>query len=178
MAIKPTRSVTLEAMRTLWVLTATARGMVGGNFMQAAHQAYGELMDAVGRAGLLSQVRSRVALSPDEPQGPNDPDCRYVAGVLFGHDLLRDQGPCLQPDLPLSGSLAWAQISPGRYVVFTHIGPYDSLHRSWNAIYRDWLPFSGEHPRESPSLELCVNTPETAPPDKLHTEIWVPVHGR
>jgi AraC family transcriptional regulator len=176
--MKPTRSVTLDPARSLVALTATARGMVARSFAQAAQQAFGELMSAVGRAGLLPQVRSCIAQSPDEPRGPNDPHCRYIAGVLFGHDLFRGQGDCTRPDLVLSGSLAWAPISPGRYVVFTHIGPHDTLHRSWAAIYSDWLPFSGERPREVPPMELCVNTPDTTPPDQLHTEIWIPVHGR
>ena len=176
--MKPTRSVMLDPARPLHALTATARGMVARSFAQAAQRAFGELMSAVGQAGLLPQVRSCIALSPDEPQGPTDPECRYVSGVIFGHDLHRNQGHCLQPDIALSGSLAWTPISPGRYVVFTHIGPYDTLHRSWDAVYHDWLPFSGERPRETPSLELCVNTPDTTPPEKLHTEIWIPVHHR
>jgi AraC family transcriptional regulator len=176
--MKPSRSVTLDPAQPLVALTATAHGMVARSFAAAAQQAYGELMAAVGRAGLLPQVRSCIALSPDEPQGPDDPECRYLAGVLFGHDLFRGLGECTRPDLPLTGSLAWMAIAPGRYVVFTHIGPYDTLHRSWDAIYGEWLPFSGERPRETPALELCVNTPDTTPAEKLHTEIWIPVHHR
>jgi AraC family transcriptional regulator len=176
--MRPTRFAHLDPARPLVALTATARGMVGRSFARAAEQAFGELMAAVGQAGLLSQVRSCIALSPDEPQGPNDPECRYMAGVLFGHDLFHGQGDCTQPGLPCTGSLAWTPISPGRYAVFTHIGPYDSLHRTWDAIYQGWLPFSGERPRESPPMELSVNSPDTTPPEKLHTEIWLPVHHR
>jgi AraC family transcriptional regulator len=75
----------------------------------------------------------------------------------------------------LSGSLAWQPLSAGRYAVFTHIGPYDRLHDTWRGIYQSWLPASGAQRRDAPPLELCINTPDTTPPDKLHTEIWLPV---
>ncbi len=86
-------------------------------------------------------------------------------------------GECLRPPVPLSGSLAWAPMAPGRHAVFTHRGPYTTLHRSWTAIYRDWLPTSSETLRDDPPLELCLNTPDTTAPADLLTEIWIPIEG-
>lgn len=171
----PTRFATVPADPPLVALTATARGMVDHTLTRAAQQAFGELMAAVGQAGLMPQVRSCISLCPDEPRGPDDPHCRYVAGVLFGHDLAKQQGDCKRPDLPLHGSLAWQTLEGGRCAVFIHRGPYDTLHRSWDAVYRDWLPTSGEQLRDAPPLELCINTPDTAAPADLITEIWIPV---
>lgn len=171
----PTRFATVPADPPLVALTATARGMVDHTLTRAAQQAFGELMAAVGQAGLMPQVRSCISLCPDEPRGPDDPHCRHVAGVLFGHDLAKQQGDCKRPDLPLHGSLAWQTLEGGRCAVFIHRGPYDTLHRSWDAIYRDWLPASGEQLRDAPPLELCINTPDAAAPADLITEIWIPV---
>ena len=159
----------------LIALTATARGMVANTMTRAAQQAFGELTSAVGSAGLMPQVRSAISIIPDDPKGPDDPHCRYIGGVLFGYAMADGSGQCTQPDVPLSGSLAWQPLVPGRYAVFTHIGPYDTLHRSWTVIYRDWLPTSGAQLRDAPPMELCINTPDTTPPEKLHTEIWIPV---
>jgi AraC family transcriptional regulator len=171
--MQPTRMTTLPT--GLVALTTTARGMVGHTLERAAQQAFGELIPAVRLAGLMDQARSCIALSPDDPQGPDDPNCRYVAGLVFGYELARLQGQCTQPALALTGTLAWWPIADGPYAVFTHLGPYSTLYRSWTAIYRDWLPASGQQLRDVPPLELVLNSPADTPPEKLHTEIWVPV---
>lgn len=161
----------------LVALTATARGMVANTMVRAARQAFGELAPACRQAAHRMQAASWICLAPDDAQGPDDPHCRYVAGVIFGHDLATGEGRCEQPDIHLSGSLAWQAIAPGRHAVFTHIGPYEGLHRTWAAIYRDWLPGSGEELRDDPPLELMRNNPETTAPQALHTEIWIPLMG-
>lgn len=171
--MKVTRFTTLPSGLT--ALTATARGMVDHNMSRAAQSAFGELMNALGPTSLIPQVRSLISIVPDEPQGPNDPHCRYIAGVVFGFDMASGQGECTQPELGLSGTLAWQALEPGRCAVFTHIGPYTTLHEAWQAIYADWLPQSGATLRQAPPMELCINTPQTAPPEKLHTEIWLPL---
>lgn len=165
----------LDLAEPLLVLTATARGMIEGNFIRAAQRAHTELMTAVGNAGLLAEMRTRLGLFPDEPKAPNDAGCRYLAGVLFGHDLAARRGRCRQPDIALTGSMAWRSIAPGRYAVFQHVGPHDTLHRSWQAIYGDWLPPSGEALRPVPPMELSLDSPDDAPPARLRTELWLPL---
>lgn len=173
--MQPARHVLLDPAVPLDVLTATARGMIERNFIHAAQRAHTELMTAVAESGLLPEVRTRVGLLPDTPCAPNDARCRYLAGVLFGHDLAARRGPCRRPAIPLTGSLAWMQIPTGRYAVFTHVGPYDTLHHSWQAIYRDWLPMSGEVLGRPPPMELNLNAPGDALPKDLHTELWLPL---
>jgi AraC family transcriptional regulator len=173
--MRPTRHVDLDPHPPLEVLTATARGMIDNNFIRAAQRAHTELMTAVAEAGGLSEVRTRVGLFPDTPLGPNDARCRYVAGVMFGHDLVLRQGVCQRLPIRLSGSLAWMPIPAGRHAVFTHIGPYHTLYRTWQVIYREWLPTSGELRRQVPAMELSLNSPDDVPAEELHTEIWVPL---
>lgn len=173
--MQPTRIVTLDPARPLHALTATARGMIDRTFVRAAQRAWTELMPAVAAAGLVDQVRSHLGLVPDDPRGSSDAGCRYLAGVLFGHDLATQQGTCLQPQVPLTGSLAWTPIAAGRYAVFMHVGPHDTLFRSWDAIANEWLPSSGLARRDAPSLELSLNLSEQVAPLQLRTEIWIPV---
>jgi AraC family transcriptional regulator len=173
--MQPARHVSIDLDPPLEVLTATARGMIEHNFIRAAQRAHTELMAAVAGAGLLPEVRSRVGLFPDVPNPPNDAQCRYLAGVLFGHDLVARRGPCQRPAIALTGSLAWLRIAPGRHAVFMHVGPYDTMHLTWQAIYRDWLPASGEVLRHSPPMEVSVNSPDDVRPEDLRTEIWMPL---
>jgi len=173
--MEPVRHVVIEPTEPLEVLTATARGMIENNFIRAAQRAHTELFTAVGVAGWIPQVRSRLGLFPDEPKAPNDAGCRYVAGVIFGHDLATRHGRCQRPPLTLGGSLAWTSLAPGRHAVFLHVGPYETLHRTWQAIYGDWLPRSGESLRRAPPFELSLDSPDDVPPQRLRTEIWVPL---
>jgi AraC family transcriptional regulator len=171
--IEPTRFAELPA--GLFSLTATARGMVKRTMVRAAQQAYGELMPAVARAGLMDQLRSVISLCPDDAQGPDDPQCRFVAGVVFGYAMADGSGFGAQPALELSGSLAWQALTPGRHAVFTHLGPYDQLYRSWHAIYHDWLPGCGQTLRDDPPLELMLSDASVTPAAQLRTEIWIPL---
>ncbi|MDR3369627.1 EAL domain-containing protein [Rhodoferax sp.] len=159
----------------LVALTATAHGLVGNTMVRAAQQAFGELMSAISLAGVLAQVGSFMSMLPDNAHAPDDPDCRYVAAVLFGYSLAGLSGACGKPDMRLSGTLAWQVIASGRYAVFTHIGPYDTLFQSWATIHSTWLPASGESLRRAPLLELMLNDPQTTPPELLRTEIWMPL---
>jgi len=164
----------LGSEEPLVALTATARGMIENTFIRAAQRAHTELMTALGEAGLIDEVRSRLGLYPDVPRGANDARCRYVAGVLLGHSLARGEGRCLQPALPLSGTLAWEPISPGRWAVFVHAGPVHTLHRTWRSLYAEWLPGSGERLRAAPPMELS-GAPAASASDDALTEIWLPL---
>jgi len=171
--MQASRFTTLPAGIT--ALTATARGMVQHNMTRAAQQAFGELLAALDAADLRNQVASWMCMVPDAPKGPDDPHCRYVAGVVFGYEMASGTGECQQPDVALLGSLVWQPLAPGRYAVFSHIGTYETLYQTWAAIYRDWLPGSGEQLRDVPPLELVMNNPHTTPPELLQTEIWLPL---
>lgn len=173
-AVQPARLATLDPGEPLVALTATARGMIDRNFIRAAQRAHTELMAALGAAGLIGEVRSHLGLYPDAPDGDNDARCRYVAGVLLGHDLAQGQGRCLQPALALSGTLAWVPISPGRWAVFEHHGPVHELYRTWRAIHAQWLPASGERLRAAPPMELSLAS-RGAAADEARTEIWIPL---
>lgn len=87
--IEPHRYATLPAGHA--ALTATARGMVGNTLTRAARAAFAELYPAVAAAVALPRATTWLAFNPDDPQGPDDPGCRYVAGVVFDRTL--EQAP-------------------------------------------------------------------------------------
>jgi AraC family transcriptional regulator len=159
----------------LHVLTATGRGMEQGDMSRAAKQAFGELMPAVQAAGAWPPLSTCLALFPDEPSGGDDQQCRLLAGLVFGHVLHERRGDVQRPPLPLTGTLAWWDLPAGRYAVFTHVGPYAGLHTTWTAIYRDWLPATGNALRDVPPFEVYVNDASVTPPAQLRTDIYLPL---
>jgi AraC family transcriptional regulator len=173
--MQPDRFTNVPGHPPLLALTATARGMVDQALTRAARLSFDELMGAIDHAGLTPLISTCMGFVPDTPQGQDDRQCRYVAAVLFGHAVPAQQGECIVPDLPLTGSLAWQPIKPGRFAVFTHRGPYYTLHRSWQDIYRKWLPVSGQSLRDAPPMELRLNDASITLQDDLLTEIWIPV---
>lgn len=173
--IQPVRIATLPDGHV--ALTATARGMVDRTLTRAARAAFGELYPAIAQADLLPRARTWMAFSPDDPVGPDDPDCRYVAGVIFDAALDEPPGGTVRPEVLLRGSLQWWSVEAGRAAVFLHRGPYDTLHATWRAIYRDWEPASGEALRDAPPFEVMLNSPDDTPPADLLTEIWIPLRS-
>lgn len=157
------------------VLTATGRGMSCGDMGQAAQQAFGELWPAIAAAGLQARAQSCLALFPDQPTSDDDPQCRLLGGAVFDLALAERSGASARPDIALSGTLAWWEVPAGRYAVFTHVGPYSTLHATWTAIYRDWVPATGHALRDVPAFELYVNDPTCTPPEQLRTDIYVPL---
>jgi AraC family transcriptional regulator len=90
------------------------------------------------------------------------------------------------------GEIRLKTIAGGKYAKFTYIGPYTGLHQLYDAIYGKWLPESGHCTcggcapkagdcdcgcilRDAPCFEKYINQPGKTPPEKLKTEIYVPI---
>jgi AraC family transcriptional regulator len=166
------RSIIMQAeIRSLpdqRVLYARQKGIVNGDFSQAAQTAFHQLYSYIGQHNLKEQVSSAcLGITPDEPSVVPDEECRYDAGVFVNDNQ--------QIDL-LPGDPVDIQILPGgRYAVFLHKGPYRTLGQTWRAIYREWLPKSGETLRDVPPYEVYVDDPQQTRPEDLRTEIFVPI---
>ncbi len=87
-----------------------------------------------------------------------------------------------------AGDVHLTDIHGGRFAVFTHVGPYDELGAVYDAIYGEWVPANctcgddcqcGDDCRcalrDEPVFEKYCNDPTTTAPEKLKTEIYVPV---
>jgi AraC family transcriptional regulator len=173
-AMRPLQPRWVEAP-ALDALTATGRGMAQGTMTRAAQQAFGELWPALLAVRLAPQVTHTIATMPEEPQGPEDADCRILVGALFGHSLPEGRGEPARPQATLSGSLAWWHLPAGRYAVFTHVGAYTGLHTMWKAIYRHWLPATGYATRDVPGFDLYLDDPRSTPEAQLRTHLYLPL---
>jgi AraC family transcriptional regulator len=73
------------------------------------------------------------------------------------------------------GAVGVTSVFGGKYAKFVYVGAYEGLGAVYDAIYARWLPESGEKLRNCPCLEKYLNNPERTKPDKLRTEIYLPI---
>ncbi len=134
----------------------------GGPFWQIAGPAFDAIVNHVQTHNLQDSVEECLGYFPDDPSTTPEDQCRYVAGYF------------LKNDVPAEGETEIMTIPGGRCAVFSHIGPYDTLGNTWQAVYRDWLPTSGQQLRNCPPYEVYTVT-DHSKPEELVTEIHVPI---
>ncbi len=67
-------------------------------------------------------------------------------------------------------------IPAGRCARVRHLGPRDRLGETIYPLYRDWLPASGETPRDFPLFFHDVTTKLGPDPEHDITDIYLPLH--
>lgn len=136
-----------------------------GPYALASKEAFTALWAFAGPRGLVGPDARMIGLSHDDPNVTDEGRCRYDACLS------------VDPGRPprVEGEVGQKTIAGGRYAVFLHQGPYERLQQTFDAIFKGWLPRSGEQLREAPCFELYLNTPVDTPPDALRTEIWLPL---
>jgi AraC family transcriptional regulator len=148
------------------VLCATERGMVDNHMSAAADKAFARLRAGAAALGVMDQIRGALGISPDLPKGPTDPDVRFVAAFVLAGAL---------PDNAAQHGLSCETVAAGRWAVFRHVGAYDTLWKTWQAIYGQWLPASGQALRQAAPYERYETMPGEVPPEQHITDIHVPV---
>jgi AraC family transcriptional regulator len=148
------------------VLCATERGMVNNYMSAAADKAFARLKAGAVALGAMPQVRGALGICPDIPKGPTDPDVRFIAAFVIDGAL---------PDGAALHGLTSETIATGRWAVFRHVGAYDTLWKTWQAIYGQWLPASGEVLRQAAPYERYETAPGEVPPEQHITDIHVPI---
>lgn len=77
----------------------------------------------------------------------------------------------------LPAGFSHVELKPQRYAVFEHHGSLDNLKDTFQAIWREWLPGSGERPAQAPEFERYGKGFD--PLDKRCVmEIWLPLEWR
>ena len=111
----------------------------------------------------------------------------FSAGIehigIYHNDPKVTESEKLQSDVCLvihkpaqpQGEIGVKEISGGRYAVFSYQGPYSNLGVVYDTIFAKWLPSSGCELRNTPIFEKYCNDPSKTEPEKLKTEIYLPV---
>jgi AraC family transcriptional regulator len=106
-----------------------------------------------------------IGLVHDDPDVTPADKVRYDAAIV--------------PSRPVDpeGEFGVTEIPGGKYAVFTHRGPYETLGQSYQRFFGNWLPKSGHELRDAEAFEEYLNSPMTARPEDLLTRIHVPLAG-
>lgn len=132
----------------------------------------------VGRYGQVSQCFERlygwVATIGAQPGrvltlSHDDPD------VVALESLRSDACVELHTDASPPPGISIDKLGAGRYAVYTHRGPYDSLGEAYKRLFESWLPQSGEEVDDRPCMEIYRNNPSDTAPDKLLTDVCLPL---
>jgi AraC family transcriptional regulator len=152
----PVTIETLPAARAAGVLHTGAYAGIAGAFQQ--------LGGILASRNLFARTRALFAVYHDAPDSKPEAELRAHVAVIIGDDF--------PPALP---GLDYFDLAGGRHAVLQHTGPYATLGAAYEWFYGKWLPQSGEEPRDAPPVELYVNDPRTTPPDRLRTDIRLPL---
>jgi len=134
-----------------------------GPYHQAAGEAFGVLCQFAGPRGLLGPASRMIGISHDDPHVAEESKFRYDACVTIDREV--------KPE----GEVGRKTIAGGKYAVFLHAGSYEQFQRTYDQIFKAWLPASGENLREEPCFEIYLNSPDQVKPEDLRTEIWLPL---
>lgn len=125
--------------------------------------AWGRLCEFAGRRGLFGPQTKMFGLSHDDPQITDTEKLRYDACIAINKDI--------EPE----GEIGVKTVAGGKYAIFIHKGPYRDLQKSYNDIFRNWLPESECELGDSAPLEIYLNEPDKVKAEDLRTEICIPI---
>ena len=127
-----------------------------GSYMDIG-RAFSRVRDRVGSGSLM------VAIYEDDPDAVPPADLRSAAGTV------------VDPGTRIPHDLAERLVPAGRYAIMRYVGPYSSMHVAYLWLYGQWLPSSGEEPRNHPVIEEYLTDPATTPPVHAVTDILLPL---
>lgn len=112
---------------------------------------------------LFSWNMESLGVTYDDPEITEADKCRYHACITITKDI--------KPD----GEIGIQTVEGGRFAVFKYKGTYTYLDRVYGSIFKSWFPESGITLRDAPCFEKYLNNPNKTKPEKLQTEIYIPI---
>jgi AraC family transcriptional regulator len=125
--------------------------------------AWGKLMAWAGRRGLIGPGMQMLGIVHDDYEITPPETLRYDAALPVDATV--------QP----SGDLGIQDLPAGEYAVATHRGPYFKLSETYARLAGEWLPASGRELLTAPAVEIYRNSPFSAAPELLLTDIHLPL---
>lgn len=99
--------------------------------------------------------------------GYDDPKITLPAEFRF------DLAITIPEQLVLKGEVVEKRLPAGRYAVTMHKGSHDNIGDTVYALYRDWLPKSGEELADLPCIFCYYNFEHEVAETELLTECWL-----
>ena len=135
-----------------------------GKYNESAEEAWIRIGEFAKEKRLFGFGTEFIGISHDDPKVTEAEKLRYDACMTISKDI--------QPE----GDIGVQEISGGNYAIFTHKGPYENLQNSYDYIFGKWIVDNQIELRELPCFEKYLNTPDKTKPEKLLTEIYIPIN--
>jgi AraC family transcriptional regulator len=116
-----------------------------------------------GRKGLIWWKPTMLGLCHDDPAVTPPEKTRYDACIVVKKTV--------QPE----GEVGVQTIAGGDYAVAIHRGPYEKLGETYATLCGQWIPAQGREIAAAPPFEIYKNDPRKTKPEKLVTEVYVPL---
>ena len=126
-------------------------------------RAFDQLHALFGARSLYGPDQKKIAVYFDDVATTPEAELRAMAGLSVG------------PQTPVEPPLKTLDLAGGPHAVLRHTGPYAELGSAYAWLYGSWLPRSGRRAADRPAYEIYLNTPMTAAPAELITDICLPL---
>ncbi len=136
---------------------------VTGSYDQSSKKAWERICRYAAANRLFGFRTEFIGISYDDPKITEPGKLRYEACLTISKNV--------KPE----GDISFREIPEGKYAVFTHTGPYENFQDSYDYIFGRWIHENNIELREVPCLEKYLNSPDKTKPEKLVTEIYVPI---
>ena len=124
------------------------------------------LMPWIGRKGFFGPATLCLGICHDDPD------------VTPAEKIRMDCCVTVPDHVKAEGEVGVQIVEGGPYAVLRHAGPYGGLPDAYRWLYGTWLSTSGRELRHAPAYEVYVNNPQDTPPEKLITDIYLPLEPR
>ncbi len=116
-----------------------------------------------GKKRLIGWKPTMLGLCHDDPDVTPPDRIRYDACLVVKKEA--------KPD----GDVGVQTIGGGDYAVAIHRGPYEKLGETYATLCGQWIPTQGREIATAPAFEVYMNNPQKTKPEKLLTEVHVPL---
>lgn len=138
-----------------------------GSYHISAMQAYMELREFIIRHNLetpnINKNIKIYGIPHDNPCITPTLNCKY------------DYCITLSKHAPIEGNVSIQTLRGGKYAVFAHKGPYETIGSLFFAIESQWVPENKYIRRDLPAFIVHLKDVETTAPEDLLSEIYIPI---
>ncbi len=127
--------------------------------------AWKKLMTWAGKNSLFARDTVFLGVSYDDPESVPADKLRYDACMT------------VPKKTKAGGEVKIQEVAGREYAVFIHRGPYENMKTTYEYIYKKWAPTAERPITYDPALEIYKDDPKNTPPEKLVTEICVPLRN-
>ncbi len=155
--LKPPKIIEIPDKQAIYIRITGKYG--NENFQKT----WNELWGFVKTNKIFTKGIERFGISHDDPKTTKSENCRYDA-CLTVHKVIEPKG-----------KVGVKKIKGGKFAVFKYQGSYKNLGEVYDLIFSDWFVNCNYELRNIPIMEKKMNNPLRTEPDKLKTEIYIPI---